>query len=127
MLEKSINRAMKIEDTQNRGNSAMNLNVFDHNNVYYSTRISHSDCTVLSEADFAQIKFYHQTPYLLNDFIYYITAGSVNLHEIYQKQAQKYMYLSKMKPLSPSSKQPHAHLHCNYIFRFISLGLVIVI
>lgn len=110
MLEKSINRAMKIEDSLNRGSGGMNLNVFDHNNVYYSTRISHSDCTSLSESDFAQIKFDHQTPYLLNDFINYITDENINLHEIYQKQAQKNKYMDRINALSPSNKQSHANL-----------------
>lgn len=41
MLEKSINRAMKIEDFHTKNSSlGMNLNVFDHKNVYYSTRIN---------------------------------------------------------------------------------------
>lgn len=107
---------MKIEDSLNRGSGGMNLNVFDHNNVYYSTRISHSDCTSLSESDFAQIKFDHQTPYLLNDFINYITEENINLHEIYQKQAQRNKYLEKITALSPNNKQSHANIQQSNVY-----------
>lgn len=100
----AVIRASKIEEYYNKSNIGMSLNVFDHKNVYYDTKISHSQCTKLLESDFAKIKFDHDVPHLLNDFIVYITGGMVDLHDIYEKQSKHNKYMDRIASNTPNNK-----------------------
>ncbi|CAI2367491.1 unnamed protein product [Moneuplotes crassus] len=96
MFEKSIKRAEKIEEHFNKNTLGSVSNIFEHKNIYYNTRLNHPECNSLSSEDFLSIKFECKIPHLLNDFILYITGEKINLHKIYNAQARKNKYLSKI-------------------------------
>lgn len=113
-LNFAVIRASKIEEMQNKSSIGMNMNVFDHKNIYYDTKISHSTCTTLEEGEFTKIKFEYDVPCLLNDFIKYITGNLVDLHEIYGKQVQKNKYMDRIASMSPNSKHAPSNFMVNY-------------
>jgi len=110
-LHFAITRANRIEEYQNKSNTALNLNVFDHKNIYYDTKITHSTCSTIKENDFVKfIKFECGIPHLVNDFIKYITDWTVDLQGNNRRQEQRTKFLEKVSSGTSNKHQNHQFL-----------------